>query len=178
MSGHATGRPRTAIETLQEFSVPLLAGVLIAIIWANIDPHAYHEAVEHEWFGVGTHLNLHFFANEVLMVFFFGIAARRDSTEGSSRGQADDVWPYVGTYGHISLVKSDPNVTRAFLKYVIALRTQPEWGQDELLARAAASQGVDPEELRVYATARMGLPEATTAVELVSVAAEPGHKGR
>ncbi len=80
-------KPRTAIETLQEFSVPLLAGVLLAILWANIDPHAYHQAVEYEWLGVGTHLNLHFFANEILMVFFFGIATK-EITEACLPGGA------------------------------------------------------------------------------------------
>lgn len=100
----ATGK-RTTIETLQEFSVPLIAGVLIAILWANIDPHAYHEAVEHEWFGVGTHLNLHFFANEILMVFFFGVAAK-EITEACLPGGALNpprkaVNPLMGTIGGV-----------------------------------------------------------------------------
>ncbi len=105
MSGHATGK-RTALETLQEFSVPLLAGVLLAILWANVDHHGYHEAVEHEWFGAGTHLNLHFFANEVLMVFFFGIASK-EITEACLPGGALNpprkaVNPLMGTIGGVA----------------------------------------------------------------------------
>lgn len=105
MSGHGTGKA-SAIERIQEFSVPLLAGVLIAIVWANLDPHGYHEAVEHEWFGVGSHINLHFFANEVLMVFFFGIAAK-EITEACLPGGALNpprkaVNPLLGTIGGVA----------------------------------------------------------------------------
>lgn len=105
MSAAGSSGKRTTIETLQEFSVPLIAGVLIAIIWANVDPHGYHQAVEHEWFGVGTHLNLHFFANEILMVFFFGVAAK-EITEACLPGGALNpprkaVNPLMGTVGGV-----------------------------------------------------------------------------
>ena len=104
MSSGQAGK-RTAIETLQEFSVPLLAGVLIAILWANIDPHGYHATMEFEWFGKGSHINLHFFANEVLMVFFFGIAAK-EITEACLPGGALNppskaVNPLMGTIGGV-----------------------------------------------------------------------------
>ena len=104
-AGHNSGKNRSAIERLQEFSVPLLFGVLVAILWANVDPHGYHEAVEHEWFGAGSHLNLHFFANEILMVFFFGIAGK-EITEACLPGGALNpprkaVNPLMGTLGGV-----------------------------------------------------------------------------
>ncbi len=84
--GSGTGKP-TVIERIREFSVPLLAGVVLAILWANVDFDSYHAAAEHEWFGAGTHVNLHFFANEILMVFFFGVAAK-EITEACLPGGA------------------------------------------------------------------------------------------
>lgn len=66
---------------LAEFSVPLLVGVLIAMIGANLFPDAYHHAVEWEVFGhgvslLGHHVTLHFLVNDIFMVFFFGVAAK------------------------------------------------------------------------------------------------------
>jgi NhaA family Na+:H+ antiporter len=57
---------------LREFSVPLIAGVIVALIWANVAPESYHELLHTEWF-FGT--NFHFFVNDIFMVFFFAIAA-------------------------------------------------------------------------------------------------------
>lgn len=60
------------IELLCEFSVPLIAGVLTALIWSNSAPHSYH------WFNHarcwGT-VSFHFLTNDIFMVFFFAIAA-------------------------------------------------------------------------------------------------------
>jgi NhaA family Na+:H+ antiporter len=66
---------------LTEFSVPLLVGVLVAMLAANLFPDAYHHAVEWEPFGhgatlLGHHVTLHFLVNDLFMVFFFGIAAK------------------------------------------------------------------------------------------------------
>ena len=33
---------RRPVEILQEFSLPLILGVLGALVWANLDPHGYH----------------------------------------------------------------------------------------------------------------------------------------
>lgn len=60
------------INLLREFSVPLILGVLTAVVWANLDPAGY------EAFDYGHILgpfNFHFITNELFMVFFFGIAA-------------------------------------------------------------------------------------------------------
>jgi hypothetical protein len=31
---------RRTVERLQEFSVPLMAGVILAVIWANVSPNS------------------------------------------------------------------------------------------------------------------------------------------
>ncbi|MDK2821030.1 MAG: Na+:H+ antiporter, NhaA family [Clostridia bacterium] len=62
---------RKIINFLQEFSIPLIAGVVTALIWANVAPHNYHEFVHKELF-FGE--NLHFFINDIFMVFFFAMA--------------------------------------------------------------------------------------------------------
>lgn len=64
-------RARKTINYLQEFSIPLIAGVVIALIWANTSPESYHRFVENEIFGTFT---FHFLANDIFMVFFFAIA--------------------------------------------------------------------------------------------------------
>jgi len=60
------------INLLREFSIPLIAGVVAALLWANLSPESYHEFIHHEWFG---DVNFHFFVNDIFMVFFFAIAA-------------------------------------------------------------------------------------------------------
>ncbi|MHB1126706.1 MAG: Na+/H+ antiporter NhaA [Bacillota bacterium] len=59
------------VKLLQEFSIPLISGVLVALLWANLSPHSYHDLVEAEIF-YGN--NLHFIVNDIFMVFFFAIA--------------------------------------------------------------------------------------------------------
>ncbi len=60
------------VEVLQEYSIPLIAGVLLALVWANISPESYHHFVHFEVFGSVT---VHFLVQDVFMVFFFGTAA-------------------------------------------------------------------------------------------------------
>ena len=65
----------------QEFSIPLILGVLAGLATANIDPSFYEELVDFHLFGesakvLGHPLTVHFLINEVFMVLFFGIAAK------------------------------------------------------------------------------------------------------
>jgi NhaA family Na+:H+ antiporter len=67
-----------AIKFAQKCSLPLILGVLTALVWSNIDMHSYH-AVTHEplWEGaqmLGHTLSLHFVVNDIFMCFFFGLA--------------------------------------------------------------------------------------------------------
>lgn len=60
------------LNFLREFSIPLIAGVVIALIWANLDHESYHHFIHARLLGP---LSVHFLTNDVFMVFFFGIAA-------------------------------------------------------------------------------------------------------
>jgi NhaA family Na+:H+ antiporter len=71
---------RGYINILQEFSLPLLSGVVVAMVWANLD-HASYEHVIH-WMPIagleifGHAVTHHWLVNDIFMVFFFGIAAK------------------------------------------------------------------------------------------------------
>ena len=60
------------INLLREFSVPLLLGVVIALLWVNLAPESYSRFLHGRFLGP---LSFHFLTNDVFMVFFFGIAA-------------------------------------------------------------------------------------------------------
>lgn len=57
---------RKHVQLLQQFSIPLIAGVFLAMVWANLSPHSY-QVLQH---------NLHFVVNDIFMAFFFGIATK------------------------------------------------------------------------------------------------------
>jgi NhaA family Na+:H+ antiporter len=71
---------RRTLNLLQEFSIPLITGVVVAMFAANLAP-AWYEHVLH-WMPLGDvsvfghDLTFHFLVNDVFMVFFFGIAAK------------------------------------------------------------------------------------------------------
>lgn len=71
-----------------------------------------------------------------------------------------------------------PNVTRALLKLLVAVKTNPGGDVDDLIAAAAEAHDVEPGELRAYATARTGLLRGAPRDEVVSVAAAALAKGR
>ncbi len=60
------------LNLLREFSVPLLAGVIVALIWTNRSPDSYNHFLHDHFFGP---ISFHFLTNDIFMVFFFGIAA-------------------------------------------------------------------------------------------------------
>jgi Na+:H+ antiporter, NhaA family len=60
------------INLLREFSVPLLTGVLVALVWSNYSPAGYERFLDHPLLGT---LSLHFLTNDIFMAFFFAIAA-------------------------------------------------------------------------------------------------------
>lgn len=70
---------------LTEYSLLLILGALIALVWANIDPDSYHYFVEFkiwDYAPIGHYhdghrtLTLHYLVNDVLMALFFAIAAK------------------------------------------------------------------------------------------------------
>ena len=68
------------IAILQEFSIPLLSGVAVALLAANLAPDAYDEILHAKPLGdiqiFGHALTFHFLVNDIFMVFFFAIAAK------------------------------------------------------------------------------------------------------
>lgn len=84
------GRPRGHyVNLLQEFSVPLLSGVALALLAANAAPQLYHQILDFEPLSglsiFGHAVTFHFLVNDVFMVFFFAIAAK-EITEASLPG--------------------------------------------------------------------------------------------
>lgn len=112
------------------YSILLIAGAIIALIWANLDPHSYHAVVEYpiwfnDWVGADAKywtkaygheygydkdsvetlkvLSFHYLVNDVLMAFFFAIAAKEVweaviLKNGSLRGKKAAT-PLVATAG-------------------------------------------------------------------------------
>lgn len=64
-------RAKKTLNFLQEFSIPLIVGVIIALIWANLSPESYNYFIHNRILG---NLTLYFFSNDIFMVFFFAIA--------------------------------------------------------------------------------------------------------
>ena len=65
---------KNIIKLCSEYSLPLIIGVFVALIFANIFPHTYHDIVHHKFIDGKYWSTLHFFVNDIFMVFFFGIA--------------------------------------------------------------------------------------------------------
>jgi Na+:H+ antiporter, NhaA family len=90
------------MNLLREFSVPLICGVLIALIWANSDPAGYHHFIGSPLLG---NLSFHFLSNEVFMVLFFGIAAVEITQSCLPGGDLNPVSravnPLLGTLGGV-----------------------------------------------------------------------------
>ena len=88
---HMSHRKLPLVNSLQEFSVPLIAGVLVALTWANVH-HASYEGFLH-WVPSALH-DVHLFhhglfyflVNDIFMVFFFGIAAK-EITDAAAAGR-------------------------------------------------------------------------------------------
>lgn len=90
------------LNMLREFSVPLLAGVVTALVWVNVSPDSYHHFNEDRIFGP---FSFHFIVNDIFMVLFFGIAAA-EITEaclpgGDLHPLRKAVNPLLGTIGGV-----------------------------------------------------------------------------
>lgn len=64
---------RKIIFLAEEYSLPLLFGVVIAMVWANTGPESYHHFVEFPLFGTG--FTVHFLVKDIFMTVFFAVAA-------------------------------------------------------------------------------------------------------
>ena len=87
---------------LREFSIPLLTGVVVAVIWANLAPTSYNSFNNAPLFGG---FSFHFISNELFMVFFFGIAAVEITQSCLPGGDLNPIYkavnPLLGTLGGV-----------------------------------------------------------------------------
>ena len=110
------------VNLLQQFSIPLILGVIVALVIANIDHHLYEVLIHtplydlpvalfgdgyqhHEAHGIAHYFTLHFIINDIFMVLFFGIAAK-EITESCLPGGALNpvtkaINPLLGTLGGV-----------------------------------------------------------------------------
>ena len=96
-------------NVLQEYSLPLIIGVVAGLVVANWNEHVYHSLVHYMPFGGdpnGDHpINLHFLINDIFMVFFFGIAAKEITESvlpgGALNPPSKAVNPLLGTLGGV-----------------------------------------------------------------------------
>ncbi len=75
--GPSTARRFT--NFLQEYSIPLIIGVVASLVAANVAGDWYHHVVHFQLGSLaifGHPVTVHFLINDIFMVFFFGIAAK------------------------------------------------------------------------------------------------------
>ena len=60
------------LRRFRDLAIPLLGGVVIALVWANISPESYHHIVHTPF--IGDTITFHWLVNDIFMVFFFAIA--------------------------------------------------------------------------------------------------------
>ena len=101
---------RRVTNILQEFSIPLIVGVLAGLAVANIDQHFYEKLVDYHVFGgsaeiFGRPVTAHFLINEIFMVFFFGIATKEITQSVLPGGALNPIPkainPLMGTLGGV-----------------------------------------------------------------------------
>ena len=93
---------------ITEYSLPLITGVFAALVFANVDSHAFHGFVDYHiggWMLMGHPVTPHFLVNDVFMVFFFGIAAKEITDAllpgGALNPMTKAINPLLGTLGGI-----------------------------------------------------------------------------
>jgi len=103
-----TGSRTPWLSFLIEFSIPLLVGVAVALVAANVAYDAYHAVLHEPWGALeifGHRVTLHFFVNDIFMVFFFGIAAKEITESvlpgGSLNPARKAINPLIATVGGV-----------------------------------------------------------------------------
>ena len=100
MSAATGGHPVRVF--LQEFSIPLIAGVVAALAAANMNPEGYAHLLHLKvLFGY----DVHFLVNDIFMVLFFGIAAKEIAESclpgGALNPPSKAINPLFGTIGGV-----------------------------------------------------------------------------
>jgi len=93
---------------LQEFSIPLIVGVLAGLVYANVDYASYHHVVDYQLGAaeiLGHPVTVHYLINDIFMVFFFGIAAKEITESvlpgGDLNPPSKAINPLLGTLGGV-----------------------------------------------------------------------------
>ena len=98
------------VNLLQKFSLPLIAGVLLGLVAANVNSHWYHQVVDFHPLGksaavFGHELTIHFIINGMFMCLFFGIAAKEIAESTLPGGVLNPlrraINPLIGTLGGV-----------------------------------------------------------------------------
>lgn len=93
---------RRVVSLLREFSIPLIVGVVAALIWANLSPISYARFLTNPIVGK---LSIAFFVDEIFMALFFGIAAVEITDSlipgGSLNPARKAVAPLIATAGGV-----------------------------------------------------------------------------
>lgn len=101
----STDGKKGALALVKEYSIPLIAGVVSAVLWANVDFHGYEALIHASPFGHDSHFNFHFFVNDLFMALFFGIATKEITESclpgGSLNPISRAVNPLLGTLGGV-----------------------------------------------------------------------------
>ena len=96
---------RSFRAVVQQYSLPLIAGVVAAVVWANVAHDSYHELLHWSPFGSGSQYSLHFLVNDVFMALFFGIAAGEITESCLPGGDLNPpkkaINPLLGTLGGV-----------------------------------------------------------------------------
>lgn len=96
---------QNVVKKARDLSVPLLTGVVAALVWANLDPGSYEWLIHASPFGEHGPLSLHFIVNDLFMVLFFGIATGEIVEAvlpgGSLNPPKKAVNPLLGTVGGV-----------------------------------------------------------------------------
>ena len=99
-----------AIDLMQEFSIPLILGVILGLVAANADQRWYEGLVHFRPLGddayvFGHKLDLHFIINGMFMCLFFGIAAKEIAESTLPGGVLNPlrraINPLIGTLGGV-----------------------------------------------------------------------------
>ncbi len=127
---------KKVFSQLSEFAAFLLAGTVLALLWANIDYASYHHFVDGTLFHSSilstqpdSSVNFHFIVNDIFMMLFFGIAIKEVAEAFLPGGQLSSVgkaaMPIVATAGGVLgpiaiffllhfLLKPDPSIYGAW----------------------------------------------------------------
>lgn len=104
------GSIRRVIDLAQEFSLPLILGVILGLVAANVNHHWYEKVVDFHPLGYnvavfGHDLTIHFIINGMFMCLFFGIAAKEIAESTMPGGVLNPlrraINPLAGTLGGI-----------------------------------------------------------------------------